>query len=141
MLEVENMSPFTRGFTVNGKEFIFRANQIRVDIPDYFLNDNGTIRFAGLLKLKRIVSDDGESTRVYIRKDKEYKNPNQEWEYIFVNEKGDKFITTKVAEFCAQNNLNPTSIRTYIKSEKIYKGWMITRRKISGEEGEEGDDD
>lgn len=130
MLEVENLSPFTRGFSINGKEFIFMANQIRSDIPDYFLNENGTIKFQGLLKLRRIISEDGESKRVYIRQDKNYKNPNQEWEYIFVNERGDKFITTKVGEFCSQHGLNPTSIRNYIKLEKPYMGWTITRRKI-----------
>mgnify|MGYP000213853542 CR=1 FL=1 len=134
MLEVENLSPFTRGFTVNSREFIFTANQIRRDIPDYFLNTNGTIRFPGLLRLRRILSDDGEFRRVYVRDEsKEYKNPNQEWEYIFVDEKGNKFITTKVAEFCESHDLNPTSIRNYIKAEKPYKGWTITKRKISEE--------
>lgn len=133
MLEVENLSPFTRGFSVNGKEYIFSANQIRRDIPDYFLNENGTIKFPGLLKLRRIISEDGESKRVYIRQDTNYKNPNQEWEYIFINDKGDKFITTKVGEFCSQNGLNATSIRTYIKLNKPYMGWTITRRKIKKE--------
>ena len=136
MLEVENLSPFTRGFSVNGKEFIFTANQTRKDIPDYFLNPNGTIKFPGLLKLKRIISDDGESKRVYIRQDKDYKNPNQEWEYVFVNENGDKYITTKVGEFCTQHNLNVTSIRTYIKLNKPYMGWTITRRKMSKDDND-----
>jgi hypothetical protein len=137
MLEVENLSPFTRGFTVNSKEFIFSAHQVRSDIPDYFLNSNGTIKFPGLLKLKRILSDDGEFRRAYIKKNKDYKNPNQEWEYIFVNEKGDKFITTKIGEFCLEHGLNVTSIRTYIKMNKPYMGWNITRRKIVDDEAKE----
>lgn len=140
MLEVENTSPFTRGFTVNGKEFIFTANQVRRDIPDYFLNSNGTIKFAGLLKLKSVINEDGESKRPYFREDEEnYVNPNQAWEFVFEKD-GEVFVTTKVTKFCDQHGLNPTSIRNYIKMNKLYKGWKIFRRPIKENSNEESDD-
>lgn len=132
MLEVENMSPFTRGFTVKGKEFIFRANQVRNDIPDYFLNPNGTIMFAGLLKLRRVINDStGESKRVWTRRDENYQNGNQLWEFIFEKD-GQTFITTRVTDFCEKNDLNVTSIRNYMKLGKLYKGWKISRRLLNG---------
>lgn len=139
MLEVQNTSPFTRGFTVNGKEFIFKANQIRRDIPDYFMKSNGTIHFAGLLKLLSVIDEKtGESSRPYFREDEEnYVNPNQAWEFVFEKD-GQVHVTTKVTKFCEMHDLNPTSIRNYIKAGKLYKGWKITRRPMqSKKEGEE----
>jgi hypothetical protein len=137
MLEVENLSPFTRAFhdIHTGKEYIFRAKQVRSDIPDTFLNSNGTLRFAGLLKLRRIINNEtGDSTRAYIPKtprDESFTNPAQEWEYIFINEAGQKFITKQVTKFCEEHDLNPTSIRNYIKKGKTYKGWNISRRPLT----------
>ena len=143
MLEVENLSPFTRAFSVNGKEFIFRANQTRSDIPDYFLNTNGTIRFAGLIKLKRIIQDNGDSKRVYnvdFLKDREH-NWNQEYTYIFENiASGEIFKTLKLAEFCRQHKLVLSSIRVYIKKGKPYKGWNITRERMPGYQGDSEED-
>ena len=135
MLEVENLSSFTRGFHYNGKELIFSAKQIRTDVPDSWLKPDGTIPYPGLLKLRRIInSETGEATRAYIPKiprDENFLNPHQEWEYIFKNEQGEEFLIRQVVKFCQEHGLNHTSIRNYIKDGKKYKGWMITRRKLT----------
>ncbi len=140
MLEVENLSPFTRGFHMDKKEYIFKAGQVRSDIPDSFLNPNGTIKFAGILKLRRIIHDDGSSTRKYVKQQENYENGNQEWEYIFENiETGEKCITRHVTRFCDEHDLNITSIRVFIKQEKLYKSvWKIARRRFEDKKVIEG---
>ncbi len=134
MLEIENTFPYTRGFHVDGREYIFKAHETRI-VPDSFLNSNGTIKFQGILRLKRKINETtGDSSRVYIKRDEEkYVNPNQAWEFVFEKD-GEVFVTTKVTKFCEQHGLNPTSIRNYIKQNKPYMGWKISRRPISKEE-------
>lgn len=129
MLEVENLSPFTRAFHVDGKEYIFRAHQIRTDIPNSFLNPNGSIKYAGLIKLRKIIHDDGTSTRSYRLKTEEKINSHQDWEFLFEKD-GKLTITVHLAKFCLENDLNDSSVRNYIKANKEYKGWKIARRKL-----------
>ena len=142
MLEVQNNSPFTRGFCLDGKEFIFTANQIRTDIPDYFLNPNKTLKFPGLLKLIRylpeiknkptiITPNSNNDSPTVIPDPKPPVNARSLWEYIFFNiETKEVIFTNELEKFCIKNNLNSTSIRKYIETKKPYKGFKIARRKI-----------
>jgi hypothetical protein len=57
--------------------------------------------------------------------------------YIFIFEKdGKKYETPHVTQFCKRHNLNPTSIRVYIKSGALYKGWKVDRRLFTEKETE-----
>jgi hypothetical protein len=127
MIQLKSVFPFTKSFFLNGKDYIFKAFETKT-VGDDFINKDGTIKFPGL-ELASTFNDLGQPQDI--------KRPNGRQEYVFTFEKDGKVHeTTQIKEFCRKNQLNHTSIRIYIKSGALYKGWKVGRRKFTEKEQE-----
>lgn len=132
MVIIKNLFPFTKSYNIKGTEILFKAFEEK-EVSDDFINPDRTPKFPGTEVIKRM-DEAGNYKRNYIRHEKKYVNPRQEFLYVFENEKGEKFRIINVQYFCRDNNLNDKSIRNYVKWGKKYKGWNISREPMTEEE-------
>jgi len=59
------------------------------------------------------------------------KNPNYKYNYEFINQKGEVFITDWLEDFCKNNNIRAQSIRSYLSCGiNTYKDWTFRKIKI-----------
>lgn len=123
MIEVKNLCNFTRAYFVNGREWIFKANETRKVNKD-FLTSDGNIKFMGLQLVQYRVPLDmitkrtkiGERDRfIYILRREDWQEP---------------VVVFDLKKFCDEHDVNYNSILVYSATKDKYKNWFIEKISI-----------
>lgn len=106
------MFGMTKSFNVAGKEFIFRAFEEK-DVPEFFLNGDGTVRFLGT-KLIRVKKEPKDERGFWFINLNEYIVPKGK-KYIYIFEKdGSYYEVLDMDKFCESHRLNPDTVKSKV---------------------------
>lgn len=123
MIEVKNLCNFTRAYFVSGREWIFKANEIKKVNKD-FLTSDGNIKFMGLQLINYRVPLDMITKRTKI-------GERDRFMYILRREDWEEPVAVfDLKQFCDDNEINYNSILVYTASKDRYKNWFVEKISI-----------